>query len=584
MKTIRLGKHLTFPADELATQVVCAFGMRGSGKSNVMALAAEGMMDASIPIIIVDSVGIWFSLRLQPDGKTPSRFKIPVLGGAHGDIDLQPTAGVVIANALATSHGSAILDISRFSKGDRSRFCADFFETFMRAKMENRGPVCVFGEEAQRLAPQKLLFPTPYLTRMLGAVEEMAETGRNYGIGLFLASLRPQKVNKDVANLAAILFGFQSNGVAERKAIAEWVQEAGAKGREDVNGQLPGLPRGTALVWAPSRGLYQKHELLLKSTYDAGATPTGQISAVKVRPLDLSALEAEMAEVVEKAKADDPRHLRARVAELEAALRKAPTARAAPPADRIVYHVPEKQPDLVGLLLGLLGSMDGELSCLVRDLKAAGSALRSLDILTSRVMEAAGRLPAVRVVEPASGPFVAVTVPAKPTGGHIRLAGEEKLPRGALEMLAALATSNATGLTRRQVATLSGIKVTGGTFAKYLSILNVGQFLEVHGTELRLTDKGRAVSGDVQIPRGRKDLLAYWKPKLPGRAGDMLQRVFDNPGLSDEDWAAGMVNQSGEPDPMQPSGGTWAKYKSILVTRGLVEKRGREFYPAEIFA
>ena len=322
-KLVGLGKHLVLPAHALATNVVAALGMRGSGKSNSMTVAAEGLLAAGVQVVVLDYVGIWFGLRLLPDGK-PSSFNIPVLGGHHGDIALVPAAGQHVAEALAASHSSAVLDISLFKKSDRIKFAADFGEAFFHAKKQHEGPVFLILEEAQRFVPQLIRFSDPGLSRCLGAYEEIAEVGRNYGIGLGLISQRPQKINKDVLNLAELVFAFQTNGVLERKAIAEWVQEKDAEGRDEVAGELPGLPRGTALVWSPSTfKLYGKYVFDKKSTYDAGATPERARKTVRVRKLDLASLENTMATVVAEAKASDPRVLRARVVELEKELTKA---------------------------------------------------------------------------------------------------------------------------------------------------------------------------------------------------------------------------------------------------------------------
>lgn len=313
---IRLAPALTFPAAELATEVVASLGQRGGGKSNGAAVIAEGLLDAGIQVIVLDHVGIWFSLRLDESGKHASPYTIPVLGGQHGDIALVATTGATVAEALAQSGSSAVLDVSDFGKMERCRFAADFAEAFFRVKKLHPGPVQILLEEAQRYVPQKL-FAGQGLERMLGAFEEIAEVGRNYGIGLHLISQRPQKINKDVLNLADTVLAYRSNGVLERKAIGEWVQEKGAEGRKEVHDELPGLPRGSAIVWSPNRECYGQFAIKKKSTYDAGATPIHARAAVKTKRLDLAALETAMGRAVEEAKANDPRVLRAKIAELE---------------------------------------------------------------------------------------------------------------------------------------------------------------------------------------------------------------------------------------------------------------------------
>lgn len=194
-RAVRLAPGLSFSAAELATEVIASLGNRGGGKSNGAVVVAEELLAAGVPVVVLDHVGIWFALRLLADGKTPSPHQIPVLGGEHGDIGLVPTAGSTVAEALAERQSSAVLDVSSFSKTDRCRFAADFAESFFRAKKRHPGPVQLVLEEAQRYVPQKLFTGQE---RMLGAFEEIAEVGRNYGVGLHLISQRPQKINKDV--------------------------------------------------------------------------------------------------------------------------------------------------------------------------------------------------------------------------------------------------------------------------------------------------------------------------------------------------------------------------------------------------
>ena len=324
MRKIVLASNLRLSAVELATSVTSVLGIRGSGKSNLAAVLVEGFLDAQIPVVVLDRVGIWFSLRLDRDGKTPSRYEIPVLGGAHGDIALLPSAGAQVAEALAAGQSSAVLDISRFSQAGRIKFATEFAETFFEAKKRHPGPVCLVLEEAQRYVPQTIRFSDGGLPRCLGAFEEIAEQGRNYGVGLVLISLRPEKLNKDVMNLSENVFALRMLGVQERKVVAEWVQEHGVEGRDDVKNELPSLRKGRAIFWSPALfEVYGKYDLLLKSTYDAGKTPHEVLTAVAVKPLDLAALEASMASVVEEAKANDPRALKVEVARLRGEAREA---------------------------------------------------------------------------------------------------------------------------------------------------------------------------------------------------------------------------------------------------------------------
>lgn len=570
MKTIRLGKGLVLPANQFATNVVAALGMRGSGKSNSLTLAAEELLKAGIQVVVLDYVGIFFGLRLLPDGK-PSSFQIPVLGGHHGDIALVPAAGQQVAEALAASHSSAVLDISLFKKGDRIRFAADFGEAFFHAKKLNEGPVFLILEEAQRFVPQLIRFSDPGLSRCLGAYEEIAEVGRNYGIGLGLISQRPQKINKDVLNLAELVFAFQTNGVLERKAIAEWVQEKDAQGRDEVAGELPGLPRGTALVWSPSTfKLYGKYVLDKKTTYDAGATPERARAAVKVKQLDLASLESAMAVVVAEAKVNDPRALRTRVAELEKELARArakpvppsvvPKPAPAPPPPRplissadvarleklttklaadeaaFVSKVEIADKRLRGSydeFASKVGAWGSKLEATQKEVAAAIGGLRQIKILhdletkTRSVFPAPPTPKAPRPASPASPASPAWEVLANSFPAHAPTDDRPKpLTKCARALLAVVAQREKASAS--QISTLSGYRKTSSTFDNGLSELRVRGLIAGKRDAITATEAGKEEAGPVDpLPSG-DDLLEHWTGQLSKAEGTMLKIIRDH--------------------------------------------------------
>jgi len=88
---LKLCTDLTLPADA-ATQTYGIVGRRGSGKTYLAGKLVELLLEARKQVVVVDPVGIWYGLRLLPNGED-SEFKIPILGGQRGDIPLEPTSG-----------------------------------------------------------------------------------------------------------------------------------------------------------------------------------------------------------------------------------------------------------------------------------------------------------------------------------------------------------------------------------------------------------------------------------------------------------------------------------------------------------
>ena len=531
MKELHLAAGLKFDALELATEVVASLGNRGGGKSNGAALVAEQLLDAGVQVIVLDYVGIWFSLRLEPDGKTPSRFQIPVLGGPHGDIGLAPTAGAVVAEALAERSSSAVLDVSAFSKGDRCRFATDFAEAFFRARKKNPGPVQLLIEESQRFVPQRV---QPDQARMLGAFEEIAEVGRNYGIGLHLISQRPQKISKDVLNLADTVFGYRTMGVLERKRIGEWVQEKGAEGRSEVHDELPTLDRGQAIVWSPSRRIFGRFQIRKKTTYDAGATPIHARADVTTKPLDLGALETAMGKAAEEARANDPNRLRAEIARLKTELAKKPTGKAlerkvevptiprewrdrvtrsrqrAEAFEREVGHTLAHTKDLVAALVELERASKLPVSSSARELTNAAPSIPKDPGYSPQL----GPLQARKVisVDEFVGKFRAI-LPGNKT----------RLGIGERRVLTAIA-QHQEGVQRDQLTVLTGYKRS--TRDAYIQRLRVAGFVEDDNEGIRVTPDGMtALPADWKpLPTGDA-LLAYWRQHLPAGERGVLEAV-----------------------------------------------------------
>lgn len=550
MSKVRLAPGLEFDAAELATEVTAAIGIRGSGKSNALGVIAEGLLGAGIQVVVLDPVGLWFSLRLDYDGKRPSPHEIHVLGGRHGDAPLLPSSGKLVARALATTRASAVLDVSQMSKGDRCRFAADLAETLLHEKKEHQSPTWLALEEAQTFAPQVIRHGLEYMGRMLGAFEEMAEVGRNFGLGLGLASQRPQKVNKEVLNLAENVLAFRLLGALERKAVRDWVQEKDAVGREHVDGDLPGLRKGVALAWSPVRDVFGEFALDKKLTYDAGATPLTARAAVNVGPLDLGPLAVALQELTEEASRNDVGKLRARIAELERLVSEGR------------FGVPVPRPFVPSYLLAAAQEAVGVVEVCTQDMFAAsqaahvalakvaerlvatGSSLGSA-LSKSRRAEVAQEQRAggdVRTPTPGgrrapakdgaarglSRGQAAVVDRALAEAGRPYALADLKLRPAARAMLEAFALTMRPGLTWKQAALLAGRKPRGGAFDEDVRTL-VREGL-VDGIArppsdpplLSITQRGREVTGLEPMQGNPKRLLEMWATNLPGTAHRML--------------------------------------------------------------
>jgi hypothetical protein len=320
MKTLQISEALELPL-EAVTQKIAFLARSGAGKTYGACKLAEEMLGAGAHVVAIDPVGVWYGLRLAPDGKSGG-IPIPVLGGLHGDLPLEAAAGALVADLVVDRDLSAVLDVSMMRKADRKRFATDFAERLFERKKSSRSPLHVFLEEAQTFAPQRV---APDEARMLGAFEDLVKLGRNFGVGVTLVSQRPQAINKDVLNQTEVLFALQTNGAQERKALEAWIVEQGLDVKNLV-ADLPSLPIGTAWLWSPQwLRVTKKIRIGKRRTFDASATPTVGSKRIEPRslsPIDLEAVRSSMKAVVEAAAENDPKRLKARIRELEAAAAK----------------------------------------------------------------------------------------------------------------------------------------------------------------------------------------------------------------------------------------------------------------------
>lgn len=314
--SLRVFRGLEIPLDAV-TKTFAFLAIRGAGKTYGAMVLAEEMLAAEAQIVAIDPIGKWYGLRLKKDGKTPA-FPIPLLGGLRGDLPLEPSSGKLVADLIVDQNISAILDVSTMRKNERKRFAADFAEQLFYRRAQDPAATHVFIEEAHKFVPQRFGGGGDE-ARMVGAFEDIVRLGRNHGLGATLISQRPQSIAKDSLNQTECLVAMQMNGSQERKALREWIVDK--KLDVDLVDELPHLDIGEAYVWSPQwLKTWSKTRIRKKKTSDSSATPkVGERRAAPraLKGVELDALKHAMANVVEQAEANDPKKLRARVAELE---------------------------------------------------------------------------------------------------------------------------------------------------------------------------------------------------------------------------------------------------------------------------
>lgn len=310
-------------------------GTTGSGKSYTARGLVERLIHhtldqaSSLPrVCILDPKGDWFGLRLDKDGKKAGE-DFMIIGGPHADPGLrldedhpEPMAEP-LAQLVAGSDARTVIDLSDLDAGKMRRFVAAFLKTLYH---ENRRPLTLLVDEADEFAPQQ---PKGESAISLGAMERIAKRGRARGVRLWMVTQRPASLHKDVLGMAQTVVAMKMGLPHDRKAVKEWIvgQTGGeGKGQEAIEkavvDSLPTLKTGEGWVWvmgeAPARVKFP-----MIRTFDSMRTPTegGDFADIRLPAIDAGTLSAQLAEVVKEIAENDPKALKARIAELEKQLK-----------------------------------------------------------------------------------------------------------------------------------------------------------------------------------------------------------------------------------------------------------------------
>jgi hypothetical protein len=527
-KILKLAERLNLPLDAV-TQKIVLLGMSGSGKTNGMVLLAEQMLDAHAQVVLIDPKGELYGLRLLRDGKPG--YPIPVFGGEHGDVPLHVGMGNRVAELIVKNDYSAVLDLSEFSDAELAHFGYDFATRLLLLKKQHRSAMALMIDEAQDFIPQNPAASSKgrenYEPRMLHAFSRLQKQGRACGIGLVIAGQRPQEVSKKVLNLCECWITFQMTGLQERKTTVAIIGEKDKEAGDAIDSLLPRLEVGAAYVWSPRwlkvSGLQR---ILEKKTFDASATPevgARKIEARKLSPVDVLELTTAMQDVIETAKADDPKELKRQVAELSKTLRG--YERAAKPAPQVetrTIEIPVITPSDLARIEALGASLAAGANALVDLAGEISAGLKSLGTSIAKVGSNGNKsapLPA-RKIERKEARYVHI-----PEGG---------LPQPQQDILDALAWFEQVGIqtpSRANVAAIVGKSLRSSGFNNNISALSsAGLVTYPEAGKVQLTDAGSAAARQPEHQPSLESLHNAWltSPALSPPQREILSLLLGN--------------------------------------------------------
>lgn len=532
------------PADALDDRIAI-IGKTGSGKTYAAKGFVERLLDSGVRIAIVDPLGVWWGLRASADGSAPG-YPVIVFGGRHADVPITAEMGAALGRIIAREALVCVIDLSELgSNAARRRFMAAFSEALYEA---NEEPLHLVLDEADLWAPQR---PLPDQTGLLGHIEEIVRRGRVRGFIPWLITQRPAVIHKDVLSQADILIAMKLTSSQDRDAIGGWIEgQADRQEGRRILGDLPRLQRGEGYLWAPAHGLLDRVSFPAIRTFDSSRTPKrGERIAIPrtLAEVDLTAIVDALAAVEsehpEKPKSARSAEDRRRQAQLEQELADAKTQIAA---------LERENRALKSRLAGIASL-------------AAGAAPDQADADFREE-----KPPAQIEPKPVTRPRRVVTPDAASSSNGLHPA--------ARKLLAAAARHAPAQFTWGQLATLAGLKPSGGHFNAGRKDLRAAAYVAETNGLVTATPSGLTTAGDVPPePSTPAERLAMWCGRLPSPAPEMLRALAARgEAYTEADELAAALGK-------KPTGGHWNSGIAVLRNNGLIETDGRRYRTAPLF-
>lgn len=300
--------------------------------------------------------------------------------------------------------------------------------------------------------------------------------------------------------------------------------------------RLASLAKGELLTWT-DRGV-EAVRFFPKRTFDASKTPeAGDVRPTGVLPrIDLDAVRTAMAATIEESKANDPKALRARVAELERQLAAGSVASVRAETTEVVREVSVVPPAVLALgpavapavlaLRGVVVEIEralGELD------EAHGAAVREVGEVQRGVVAARQAVPtrpvAPRRPEP---PRTQPRASGAATGRAGDGSGMEVRVRRVLTVLAQFGGT----VSRRKMGAVAGYAPYGSSMQKALATARAEGWARDAGTHdgAEITPEGRRALGKFDpLPTGAA-LREYWRANLPDQRSTSVFTVLMSSG------------------------------------------------------
>jgi len=569
-KKIHLGKGATLDVARLLEGRMLLVGMSGSGKSYLVRVICEHLVE-QIPTIILDREGEFATLREKYD---------VVLVGEGGEADTSVATAAKLARILAELGVSAVVNLYALSKQDKRKFVRLFLETLLSLPRSLWRPRILVLDEAHEFAAEGRECESTE------AVIRLMDSGRKQGIAGILCTQRFAKLSKDAASEAVnVCIGKIGLDNDLRRAVdtlglagkSDWPLLRQLKpgewfGYGDAFDGDAGVRRfqcASAVTTHPKAG--QRHKLVAPAPSKAILKVAADLKDLKQK------VEAEASEI-EQLRAENKR-LRASkpiaapptngVAKVDE--RALGAARATGYADGLTT--------MSGVIVESFDQFERDLASIEAGLKSLGITATSMRAAIREGRKKTGKGARVQAPPPVAKRSTSWTnAPSeRNTDGSV---GDESFHRyvarrtgtadpavgtGGMQRILMVLAQHPGGLETKAIGLLARMATKGGTFATYMSRLRTNGWVEKSGSKFVATDTGVEALGGVEpLPTG-DELRDYWL-EWCGDGGQrrLLDVILRSPDGISKDDAAAEANLAG-------NAGTFSTYLGRLRTANLVE-------------
>ncbi len=271
-KALRLSPTFQPDVDLLTAEGVIAFGVKGSGKSNLLALLVEQLGRFLLPQLIIDTEREYQSLAsLLPHG---------VIATA----DRCPSGSDIIHKGL-----QVIVDLQSWQSDEAAALCLcqlieELFSTTTAIAPHERVPCVIHLDEAAYWLPQEAVVYLSKETRkaLADAFHKLASRGRKQGLTPFLYTQSISEVAKSAIRQAGVKVLMRQTLDIDLSRYCQYIQGATARTKKAIQA----YPSGKAIVILPD-GSQHKVQFHTRQSEHVSQTPQAQAALVKFAAMDL---------------------------------------------------------------------------------------------------------------------------------------------------------------------------------------------------------------------------------------------------------------------------------------------------------